>query len=193
MKILILLLLLALAASAPAAPLMLKILPGSSHNDVEFRSEAASETVVGKTRTVTGFVELDPASDASPARGEIHVDLTSLKTGIDLRDRHMRENHLETGRYPEAVFTMTSLSLPTGALVEGVRTAVRVQGKLNLHGVEREVSPETYLTFTGGGNPSLRVESRFSVKLADYNIKRPQFLVLRLADEQKIEVNLLAE
>lgn len=193
MNLLVSLLLLALAVSAPAAPLMLKIVPGSSQNDVQFRSEAASETVVGKTRTVTGFVELDPASDATPARGEVHVDLTSLKTGIDLRDRHMRENHLETSRYPEAVFTLTSLALPSGALPEGVRTAVRLQGRLNLHGVEHEVAPETYLTYTSGGSPSLHIEARFTVDLADYNIKRPQFLVLRLAEKQQIEVNLVAE
>jgi polyisoprenoid-binding protein YceI len=193
MKTPVLLLLLALTLSVQAAPLMLKIVPGRSHNNIEFRSEAATETVIGKTHQVTGFVELDPASDTIPARGEIRVDLASLKTGIDLRDRHMRENHLETNRYPEAVFTLTSLALASGALAEGVRTAVQLKGTLKLHGVEHEITPETFLTYTGGSSPSLHIESRFTVKLPDYNIKRPQFLVLRLAEEQKIEVNLVAE
>lgn len=193
MKLLIPFVLLTLCLSVSAEPLTLQITPGSDHNEVQFRSEAATETVVGKTRTVRGTVTLDGAADTA-SHAEIHVDLASLKTGIDLRDRHMRENHLETSKYPEAVFTLTSLALPTGALAEDVRTPVRVAGRLALHGVERDIAPTTYLTYsTKGGAPSLRIKSQFTVKLPDYKIKRPQFLVMRLAEEQKILVDLTAK
>ena len=193
MKTILLSLSLLVALHSASAQLMFKIVPGRNGNQVQFKSDAPMETVVGTTHTMTGFVELNPASDGAGARGEVHVDLTSLKTGIELRDRHMRENHLETDTYPEVVFILSSIALPADGLQEGTRTPVTVRGSLKLHGVEREIQPETHVTYsTTGSGSSLRVESNFVVSLQDYQIKRPQFLVMRLADEQRMTVEFTA-
>src|SRR5438132_5755067 len=42
------------------------------------------------------------------------VPLATLKTGIDLRDRHMREKYLETDKYPNAVLEVpwSAIKLP---------------------------------------------------------------------------------
>jgi polyisoprenoid-binding protein YceI len=193
MRTLIIFLSLALCRFASAEPVSLKILSGNNDNEVQFRSEATSETVIGKTRSVSGFVELDPVTDTFAARGEVHVQLATLKTGNDMRDRHMRENHLETDRFPEAVFTLTQLAIPAGSLADGKRTPVHVTGQLKLHGVEKTIEPETYLTYTDGDKPTLKIESLFPVTLDDYSISRPQFLVLRLAKTQQVSVVLRAE
>jgi polyisoprenoid-binding protein YceI len=151
------------------------------------------ETVTGTTHTANGFIELDPSGTGEGAHGELHVDLVSLKTGLDLRDKHMRQDHLETGKYPEAVFSLVSLTLPSGGLPEGERTRVTVQGTFKLHGVEKTIEPETYLTLRhAAAGSSLQIESNFIVKLADYQIKRPQFLLMRLAEEQHVRVELHA-
>ncbi len=193
MKTLLISLSLLIALQAASAQTMFKIVPGRADNRVQFKSEAPMETVVGTTHTITGFVELNPNSDGGSSRGEVHVDLASLKTGIELRDRHMRENHLETDTYPEAVFTLTSLAFPAGGLPEGERTPVMARGKLLLHGVERNIEPSVFLTYrTTPSGSVLHVESEFTVKMADYQIKRPQFLVMKLAEEQAISVSFTA-
>jgi polyisoprenoid-binding protein YceI len=193
MKPLILSLSLLFALHVASAQALFKIVPGRSGNEAQFKSDAPMETVVGTAHTLTGFVELDPASDGTGARGEVHVDLTSLKTGIELRDRHMRENHLETDTYPETVFILSSITLPAGGLRESERTRVTVNGTLRLHGVEHQIQPETYITLgSSGSGSSLHVESSFVVSLPDYQIKRPQFLVMRLAEEQRINVEFTA-
>jgi polyisoprenoid-binding protein YceI len=166
------------------------VVSGSPATSVLFESDAPLEKVVGKTQTVTGIIEPVVATGSGSGRAEIHVDMQSLKTGIELRDRHMRENRLETAKFPEAVFVLTRLDIPGGALSDGVRTAVSVTGNLTLHGVTKEISPETYLTLLDGG-ARMRVESKFAMQMKDYGMTLPQFLVMRLSDEQRISVDLM--
>jgi len=172
---------------AIAQPHLFKVVPGGPNTSVQFSSNATLETVTGTTHIATGYVELDD----SVLRSEIHVDLASLKTGIARRDQDMREDFLQTRQYPEAVFTLTRIELPPTGLVENTRTRVIVRGSLALHGATREIEPEAYLTLEPGSR-ALRVEAAFSVTLHDYNIARPQFLLLRLAEEQRISVDITA-
>ncbi|HEY3295289.1 MAG TPA: YceI family protein [bacterium] len=176
-----------IATVAMAQSATFKVVAGDVHTLVQFESKASLETVTGKTRTATGFAELDGGG----GRAEVHVDLASLRTGISKRDQDMREQFLQTKQYPEAVFTVTTLQLPATGLQENARTRVSVKGNLTLHGTTREVEPETYLTL-GTGGQTLRIESAFLVKLQDYTIERPQFLLLRLAEEQHISVDITA-
>jgi polyisoprenoid-binding protein YceI len=105
----------------------------------------------------------------------------------------MRENHLETDQFPEAVFTLSSLELPPDGLQVGQRAAVDVAGTLSLHGVERKISPTVHLTrTTSGEGEALRIEAEFSVLLEDYDISRPKFLLLKLSREQHVTVDILA-
>lgn len=161
-------------------------------SSVSFKSEAPLEAIIGKDQAVSGFVELDPGSSGAGATGEVRVDLTKLKTGIEIRDEHMRKNHLETAKFPEAVFTLTTLDIPASGLSDGARTAVRATGQLTLHGTTQTVTPETYLTWSSGEN-SLRVEASFMITLTQFQIPRPQFLVMKLAEEQYISVDILAK
>ncbi len=182
--------LLVVACAASADQLLFKVIPNAAETVVEFTSDAPLETITGRTQTATGFLEIWAAPGGGSGRSEIHVDLASLSTGLSLRDRHMRENHLETDRYPEAVFILTSLQIPSGDLVEGIRTSVQVSGNLTLHGVTRELRPETFLTL-GDDASTLRIEAQFPIKLSDYQIARPQFLVMKLSELQMIKVDLL--
>lgn len=192
MKYFLPLLILGLCLHAQAEPGRYVISPGDG-NRIQFESDAPLEKVVGTTQSVRGYIEIDPAAAADNARAEIRVDLTALKTGIDLRDSHMRDNHLETSRFPETTFTLERLSLPAGGLSAGVRTKVDVQGALDLHGVQKPIAPDVYITrMQTGGAERLKIEAAFTVRLADYDIKRPQFLVMKLSEEQRITVELQA-
>ncbi|MBU0690452.1 YceI family protein [bacterium] len=194
MKLLLPVLLLFSALNALAESTMFKVIADSKDTYVEFVSDAPLERIVGKTRTATGFVELNPQSNGSGARAEIHVDLATLDTGVKLRDRHMRDNHLETDLYPEAVFSLTSLKLPENGLIANERTLVSVKGRMKLHGKEREITPEVYLTLSDtSGESALRIESNFVILLEDYEIDRPQFLLMKLSREQQIHVDILTK
>jgi polyisoprenoid-binding protein YceI len=78
--------------------------PGKDRNLVVFTSKATLETFQGKTKQVAGNVSFDPANLSDSVTVRVEVDLASLDTGIPMRNKHMRENHLETSKYPKAVF-----------------------------------------------------------------------------------------
>lgn len=184
MRLLFLTLLSAIATCSASE--MFAIVQGNSKNNVSFTSDAPLEAIVGKTNVVTGFVMLPDGSSQGSA--EIHVDLASLDTGMSLRNKHMRENHLETEKYPEAVFKLSSLDIPGGSLAEGQRLAVTVKGTLTMHGKSQEITPLAWLTLAG---EELTIEASFNVLLNDYDIKRPEFLIMKLAEDQRIDVKLV--
>ncbi len=162
--------------------------PASS--EVVFTSHAPLETFKGRTHGVTGWVDFDPDNLMGPLAWEISVDLASLDTGKKKRNRHMRENHLETDRFPAAVFRGTEVvSCSFGVLAPGAGARVRVRGVFDLHGVVRPLECDVALSRDGAGNVTIDVG--FPVLLSDHAIKRPKFLVMKLADEQQVAVRLV--
>ncbi len=182
----------ALSAAAAAAPADFQILPGAEGNQISFVSKAPLETVEGKTDQVAGSVVVDPADLAAGCRVEVTVDLASLDTGIGKRNQHMRENHLETERFPQAGFRADSLSGAPVALIAGAPAAFTLVGDFSLHGVTRRIAVPVTVTLSADGM-ALAVSAAFTVKLADYAIARPQFLVMKLDELQRVSVALTAQ
>jgi polyisoprenoid-binding protein YceI len=158
---------------------------------VSFLSKAPMEKFEGKTRQVSGRIQVDLAELAAGASVEVHVDLASLDTGLKKRNAHMCDNHLEVEKYPEAVFKADQvLNAPTRAIGPGESVDFKLKGSFSLHGVTRDI--EVPVELSVGADGSLHVKSHFQVKLADYEINRPKFLVLKLDEVQRVSVDLLA-
>jgi polyisoprenoid-binding protein YceI len=161
---------------------------------VVFESSAPMETFEGRTGQVSGTVELDPAALGETLGLTVEVDMASLDTGIGMRNTHMCENHLHTERFPKAVFTAAKIVEGAGgSLLDGQPHTLTVQGTMNLHGVTRTVELPLRLTRSEGpGGARLHIESSFEITLADYEIPRPKFLVMKLNEVQKVRVDLWA-
>jgi polyisoprenoid-binding protein YceI len=185
-------LLLGLAAAAlPAAaePSRWEIVPGDGSR-VEFESRAALESFTGRTKQVSGGCTFDPDRLGGEVVLEVAVEMASFDTGIGRRNRHMRDNHLETDRFPRSwlrggtIAASSASSLPVGGAV-----SVDFVGELELHGVRRPVACTIKLTRPTAD--TLAATAEFPVRLADHDIKRPQVLLLKLAEEQRVRVNLV--
>lgn len=193
------------ALAAICVPVFLLIPGAASHaaryavtpgepNLVRFESKAPVESFDGKTREVSGHVVCNPENLSDSVEVRFEVDLASLDTGIGLRNQHMRENHLETEKYPKAVFRGGKVIEPSApALAPGKTVTFRVEGEFALHGVQKTIQIPCEVTLVPGqdGN-ALHILARFPVKLPDYKIDRPQFLVMRLDETQKVTVDLHA-
>ncbi|MGE5175519.1 MAG: YceI family protein [Hyphomicrobiales bacterium] len=179
------------ATAAPAAQFTVR--PGAG-NKVVFTSKAPLETFQGKTDRIEGEITADPEDLGDSATVRLEVDLASLDTGIDKRNQHMREKHLETDKYPRAIFTGVVIRGPNPArLAPGKEVPLDVEGTFSLHGVERRIHPAVSVTLLEGpGPPRLRIHATFPVSLADYGITRPEFLFLKLSDTQDVEVEAVA-
>ena len=133
---------------------------------------------------ISGALRLEDGAPGVP--GQVRVSLVSLDTGIELRNRHLRETYLEVDRgeqFREAVLTAVELvqPFPPGALDH--ETGFR--GLLSLHGVERRVEGEARLVRRDG---RVRVEAEFPLSLAEFAIPPPRYLGVGVRDEIRITV-----
>ena len=162
----------------------------SAKNRVEFQSKATLESFGGKAKQVTAEFELNPA-DLKATKGTVTVDLRSLDTGIELRNKHMRENHLQTDSFPNAVFVLDSVRGQT-VLAHTGSTPLTVHGTMTMHGTKLGISAPG--TVQPGLKPgTIRLQTEFPLKITEYRIPRPEFLFLKLAEEVKIIVDLTVE
>lgn len=176
-----------LAVAAHAARFVVK--PGKP-NEVVFTSKAASESFQGRTDQMSGSIAVDPAQVGDSVAVRIEVDLKSLNTGIGKRDQHMRDNHLETGKYPKATFEGVTVKGGSGPLVAGTPSTLDVEGSFTLHGVTRRLRTKVEVLLKD--EHTLQFKTAFNVPLADYKIDRPKFLFLKLGEVQELTVSGVA-
>ncbi len=177
-------------AAAPAFATEFRVKPGTP-NKVVFVSKAASETFEGKTDRIEGHITVDPASPIDTVRVQLDVDMKSLDTGIGKRNTHMRENHLETDKFPKATFVGASVLAPKDAVLSpGKTVTLECEGDFTLHGVTKRL--RVNVEVTPRDEKTLAFKTSFKVPLADYNISRPKFLFLKLGEVQEVTVEGIA-
>ncbi len=181
-----------LVMAAPAAPAAEFVVKPGGENKVSFVSKATIESFEGKTSKLSGRMVLDPAAMGDTLTIHFEVDMASLDTGIGKRNQRMREDHLETDRYPIAAFDGAALLGPAGARLEaGKPASFDVEGTFSLHGVKRRLRIKVDAAYDPKAG-RISFKTAFPVALADYAISRPEFLFLKLADTQDVHVSGVA-
>ena len=147
-------------------------------------------TMGGSFDAVTSQISgaLRPGDAGAPGvAGQVRVRLDSLDTGIELRNRHLRDTYLEVDRgdeFREAVLTAIELAEPFPPGARGHETGFR--GLLSLHGMARRVEGEARLARRDG---RVRVEAEFPLSLAEFAIPPPRYLGVGVRDELRITVS----
>ena len=136
------------------------------------------------TSRIAGALRLEAGGPEVP--GQVRVGLGSLDTGIELRDRHLRETYLEVDRgeeFGEAVLTAVELAGPFPPGARDHETGFR--GLLSLHGMQGRIEGDVRLARRDG---RLRVEAEFPLSLAEFAIPPPRYLGVGVRDEVRITV-----
>lgn len=119
------------------------------------------------------------------ANATIEFDLNDLKTGIELRDEHMKDNYLEVKKFSKAKLIIKDLAIDSKNLGEQ-----KFKGVLNLHGQEKEISG----TFKFDNlSEKKKLDSNFSIKLSDFGVKIPEYKGITIADEVKITIEAVVD
>ena len=169
-------------------------------NVFTFQSKAPLEKIVGTTSKITGYIHVNPEDITKGSMAKFDLDLASIETGIGLRDQHMRDDYLETGKYPKATLKINKITASDKKLQDKKSIKVNAEGTLSLHGVMKPVKLNgVNLTYfketkdTRGKMPGnlLHIDGGFVIKLPDYNIKVPRMLVLQLDENIKVNVDLI--
>jgi polyisoprenoid-binding protein YceI len=145
-------------------------------------------------RDFTGEVRFSPDSlSTSLLKMTIKAESLSVADQASEKDRAeiertMREEALETARYPEIVYESTSVS---GDKAFAGRYKVTIQGNLSLHGVTRPCPLEAQII---ASEDTLRASGEFSLKQTDFRIKLVSALggAIKLKDELKFSFDIVA-
>ena len=137
------------------------------------------------TSDVSGALRRETPNTGSYT-GELRVDLSTLDTGIGLRNGHLRSSYLELDRGPafrHAVLSgiMLDEPLPAG----NRRHETEFSGTLTLHGVQRVVEGEAELRRRNG---QMQVEAEFSLSLDAFDIPPPRYLGIGVRDTVEITI-----
>ncbi|MGH1365071.1 MAG: YceI family protein [Calditrichia bacterium] len=156
-------------------------------NDVTFLSKTPLLNFKGKTSSIDGYLYWlgdEPFSGANELYFE--VDLNSVTTGIGKRDRDMRNDVLETSKWPTTYFK-GSITNVKSVHVGNSRYQVTSKGILFIHGVEKEMTIHAEISTDGS---FMQVTSTFSVFLKDYNIEAPGLVAfIKVAEEIKLSLS----
>lgn len=143
-------------------------------------------TAVGRTSGVTAEVML---TEDRLESATIEADMTKLASDSNMRDGQLRNQGIETNRFPTSTFVVTeAIDLPEG-IESGDAVAITLKGDLTLHGVRKAVEIPGEAQYVDG---SLVVIGSLPILFADYDIEKPNGAsVLSIEDNGVMEFQLI--
>lgn len=175
----------------------------SGRDVVKFTSDAPVELIAGTTNKIKGKVCYDNSfafDQKHPFDIQFEVDLASIDTGIPLRNEHMRDNFLETSKFPKAAFKVTKIKTGSKPSLKRQETVtIHSTGTLSIHGktTQKKIPlkvtyfPESAIThhrFKKGN--MIRIQGTFPVVLEEHAIKRPEMLFQKLAETVFVTIDV---
>lgn len=168
----------------------------NGRNQATFFSATPLEDINGLTNNITGNVSFN-VNDLKTLKGSISVSVATIKTGIDLRDEHLRsENWLNASSYPEITFKIKSVG-DIKSMGDN-KLQAKVVGDFTLHGVTKETTADVILTFLDQSEETkkraagdlLGVRADFKVKLSEFGVKN-NLIGQKVAEVVEIGVNMV--
>lgn len=144
---------------------------------IRFFSHAPLEDIEATNSSVLSIIDLE--------KGQVAVDLLikAFEFEKKLMQEHFNENYLESGKFPKATFK-GMFSVPENLkLMEDGTYEVMVKGELTIHGVPKPLETGATLVVA---NSRLSGQLKFTVKVADHDIKIPKVVMKNIADEVEV-------
>jgi polyisoprenoid-binding protein YceI len=152
-----------------------------------FSPTSFAEESVPKDAPLTGTIELTPAGSfqfwTTQVTGKIsktatgytapvlEVQTATIKTGLPLRDDHMKNKYMEVAKYPKAY------------LRDVVGAAGKFKATLEAHGVKKPVEG-TYEIVNN------RVQAKFKINQTEFGIPKTKYMGVGADDEVEMRTNI---
>ncbi len=105
-----------------------------------------------------------------------------------LMEEHFNENYMESDKYPNATFKGTIDNFQSSNFTKDGNYTISVSGNLTIHGVTKKINAAGSLIITAG---VITASSKFSIRLADYNISIPSIVKDNIAENIDITISSL--
>jgi len=146
-------------------------------------SKSHAGTCVGQGSAILGLVDIEITNchvegklkhEKGFLTGDFRVRLKDLTTGIKLRDKHMREDYLETDKFPDATFILDKLAV----------MAKNFSGSIEIRGITKPLKGKVI----SATKDSLNVS--FDINIKDFGIKVPDYQGVVLSETFSFVVSI---
>jgi polyisoprenoid-binding protein YceI len=168
-----------------------KIVPSKSQasytvNETFLNENNRLNTAVGVTTQVSGEIYTSKANPPKSSLGTISIELSKLASDSSRRDNMIRQNFLESSKFPLAKFVPDKyIGLPA-SYQEGQDYSFKVSGNLKVHNVTKPVSFDVSANLTGD---TLNGTATTTLLMSDFGVG-PISLMGMLKTEDKVGVKL---
>lgn len=183
------------ASSALQGVVVFKIVPQETTasytvGETFFSQNNRFATAIGTTGQISGEITADLSNPPASTIGPIEIDVSQLVSDSNRRDSYIRQNALESSRFPTVTFTSTQVEGLPDSYVEGQEYSFKVTGDLAVHQVTQSVTFDVTARLNGD---TLSGTATSSVLMSDFGIG-PISLVgmLQTEDEVKLTLNFVA-
>lgn len=92
------------------------------------------------------FTSLSGSLDDETGKAELNIDLSSVASGVDIRNDRMREHLFQIDKFPTATYTTALDMAELKAMSAGEQKPIDLKGDLKLHGKTAAVSFKVIVT-----------------------------------------------
>jgi polyisoprenoid-binding protein YceI len=166
-------------------------------NQATFLSEARYENITGLTNDVWGKVSFDVKDVKSTLKGEVSISTSSIKTGIEKRDEHLRSvSWLNSEKYPNITFNIKEITQIDQ--IEDNLLKIVLLGEFTLRGKTKMVYANATIKYLVESETTkqimpgdlISVVTTFNIKLSDFGITN-SMIGNRVSDKIQITANLI--
>jgi polyisoprenoid-binding protein YceI len=150
----------------------------------------AGSQAVGTTNAITGDIYLTATGLAPGTSSKFSVDLRQLRTDESMRDNYVRQNVLQTSRFPMAEFVAESITGFPMDYVDGTEAPMTLRGTLTIHGVSKQVEWTVKARRSGD---TLTGIADLSFNMSEYGITPPNVPIARAEDGVQLQITILAK
>ena len=176
------------AGSKASAHLVFNVAPIGNEARYRVFEELASlghNEVIGKTRDVKGKIVVDANGTILKDSSKIIVNTQTLTTDSKRRDNHLKDQTLETAKFPQVTLVPVSFDGLTAEIPAGQEKSFTLIGDLTIRNVTKSTKWDVVARRQGN---DVVGTAKTVFTLQDFNIAKPKALmVLSVGDTVRLE------
>ena len=150
----------------------------------------SEKDVSGETQLVEGKIIISSEGKLIAKGSRFVVNVKSLKSDESKRDNYIKNNALESNKFPEAIFEINMMEGLNGPLPTSGEVNLTLIGDMTIHGVTKEIS---WTLLANIENEDIKGIAKTSIEFDTFDIRKPSLpFILTLDDTLRLELDFIA-
>lgn len=162
----------------------------SGKTQFKFLSDAPMEKVPGTADGVTGEIKVADAADPAGTTAKITVPVARMKTGNDMRDKHMQgPEWLNAAANATISFEISKFEV---GKVDGTRASGKAIGRFTMNGKSIDKAITVDIAYAADKNV-MKVTTKFKVSLKEHGVKgKGDIIGTKISPDVEVDCTLYA-